>query len=235
MKPRVIDCRAVGKVHGHGANGVTALSGIDMSIAAGEIVVLTGPSGSGKSTLLTLLGLLDVPSSGDIALFGTPAPHEQKAREAVRRKRLGFIFQSFNLVATLNARENVELALSFNEPARARRRDRAEAALAAVGLGSHGERRPDQLSGGQQQRVAIARALVREPGLILADEPTANLDRSAADGVLNLLIQVPRRNGGAVLISSHDPRVIAVADRVLTLDDGRLCTSSELQGRKAAE
>lgn len=228
MSVPIIDCRGVCKFHGRGPAGVVALADLDLTVGAGEMLALTGPSGSGKSTLLAIVGLLDVPSSGDIRLFGAAAPRDQTARETIRRERLGFVFQAFNLVATLSASENVELALAFRERRGSVRRAQAEAALAAVGLEGFAARRPGQLSGGQQQRVAIARALVREPGLILADEPTANLDRASADGVIMLLAELPRRLGTTVLVSSHDPRVAEVADRVATLEDGRLLAPQQM-------
>lgn len=216
---------AIEKHYGKGATRVLALRNIDLRIEARRITALVGPSGSGKSTLLNLLGLIDIPDAGTVTLFGETAPVEQKAREALRRNAIGFVFQSFNLIATLNAAENIELAMLMTEPRAAARSQRAEAALASVGLSGLGHRFPHQLSGGQQQRVAVARAIVHRPRLLLADEPTANLDRGSGDDVLDLFRALHRENETTVIISSHDPRVAAIADCVVALDNGRLASS----------
>ncbi len=198
-----------------------------MTIARGEFLVLQGPSGSGKTTLINLLGLLDRPDGGTLDLDGSPvAALDENTRADLRRDRFGFVFQSFNLVAVLSAAENVEYPMMLKGVSRERRRLRASELLARVGLADKERVRPDLLSGGQRQRVAIARALANEPEVILADEPTANLDTKTADGVLDLMAKINEERRVAFVLSSHDPRVAARARRVLTLHDGRVAGSA---------
>jgi putative ABC transport system ATP-binding protein len=203
------------------------LAGVDVAIGRGEFVVLQGPSGSGKTTLINILGLLDRPDAGSLTLDGVPvAGMDENARADLRRDRFGFVFQSFNLVAVLTASENVEYPMMLKGVPREQRRRRAHDLLSRVGLHDKRDVRPDLLSGGQRQRVAIARALANEPEVILADEPTASLDTKTADDVLDLMSTINRDNGVAFVLSSHDPRVVARAERALTLHDGRLIDGS---------
>jgi putative ABC transport system ATP-binding protein len=209
-----------------GATPVHALGGVDVTIRRGEFVVLKGPSGSGKTTLINLLGLLDRPDAGTLTLDGVSvAAMDENARADLRRDRFGFVFQSFNLVAVLSASENVEYPMMLKGVPPKTRRQKALELLSRVGLSSKEAVRPDLLSGGQRQRVAIARALANEPEVILADEPTANLDGKTADEVLDLMAGINEDRRVAFVLSSHDPRVVARAQRVLTLEDGRLAGS----------
>jgi len=215
------------KTYGQGAAEVHALRGVSISIAPGEFTVISGPSGSGKSTLLNLIGCLDSPTKGRVQLEGTDVSMLRGPQlAALRARRIGFIFQSFNLIPVLTARENVELALQLAKYDGSDAKARAEAALAAVGLGDLYDRRPNQLSGGQQQRVAVARALVKEPALVIADEPTANLDSKTGSAVLDIMREMNEERNITFLFSTHDPKVMARAHRVVTLTDG-LITADE--------
>jgi putative ABC transport system ATP-binding protein len=219
----ILDGRGLTRTYWLGATPVAALAGVDVTISRGEFLVLQGPSGSGKTTLINILGLLDRPDSGDLDLDGRPvAAMDENARADLRRDRFGFVFQSFNLVAVLTASENVEYPMMLKGVAREARRRRALELLASVGLEEKEGVRPDLLSGGQRQRVAVARALANEPEVILADEPTANLDSKTADEVLDLMRRINEERGVAFVLSSHDPRVVARARRALTLKDGRI-------------
>ncbi len=200
--------------------------GVSLEVPAGTLAVLAGPSGSGKTTLLQVAGLLDPPDAGQVWLEGrdvTRLPEREAC--ALRLTRLGFIFQSFNLVPVLSALENVMLPLQLQGRDEASAAARASALLDRVGLGARLEHVPGRLSGGQQQRVAIARALVGEPLLVLADEPTANLDHAHGEPLMDLMAELCRERNVSFLVASHDPRVIARAHRVFRLEDGRLeCT-----------
>jgi putative ABC transport system ATP-binding protein len=219
----ILDGRGLARTYWLGATPVHALSGVDITISRGEFLVLQGPSGSGKTTLVNLLGLLDRPDEGSLDLDGVPVDAMDENRRAdLRRDRFGFVFQTFNLVAVLTASENVEYPMRLAGLAAGRRRARAAELLSRVGLKDKGDVRPDLLSGGQRQRVAIARALANEPEVILADEPTANLDTKTADDVLDLMAEINTERQVAFVLSSHDPRVVARAKRVLTLRDGRI-------------
>jgi putative ABC transport system ATP-binding protein len=223
----ILDGRGLTRTYWLGATPVPALSGVDIEIRRGEFLVLQGPSGSGKTTLINLLGLLDRPDGGSLNLDGVAvATMDENARADLRRDRFGFVFQSFNLVAVLSASENVEYPMMLRGVSRDARRRRASELLASVGLSEKVQVRPDLLSGGQRQRVAIARALANEPQVILADEPTANLDTKTADEVLDLMSRINEERQVAFVLSSHDPRVVARARRVLTLHDGRIAGSS---------
>jgi putative ABC transport system ATP-binding protein len=205
-----------------GSAPLHALREIDETIAAGEHVAIMGPSGSGKSTLLNVLGCLDRPSRGRYVLAGRDVGELSEAElAAVRRHRIGFIFQSFHLVPRLDARRNVELPMTFAGVERRERRRRAEAALAGVGMAQRSGHRPDQLSGGERQRVAIARALAMGPRVLLADEPTGNLDTRSGHQVLDLLGRL-NDDGITLVVVTHDPNVARRADRVITLVDGRI-------------
>jgi putative ABC transport system ATP-binding protein len=210
---------------GMGKAEIPALDRVDFSVQRGEFVALVGPSGSGKSTLLNLVGGLDRPSGGRIVVDGVSLG-ETSELELVhhRRNRIGFIFQSFNLLPTLTAVENVEVPMMLAELDKTARRSRALALLASVGLAARAEHRPNELSGGEKQRVAIARALANNPVLLLADEPTGNLDSKTGASVLDLLCGLLRANGLTMLIVTHDLQVAARADRTLTLRDGRIET-----------
>jgi putative ABC transport system ATP-binding protein len=219
----ILDGRGLTRTYWLGSTPVAALAGVDVTISRGEFLVLQGPSGSGKTTLINILGLLDRPDSGALDLDGRPvAAMDENARADLRRDRFGFVFQSFNLVAVLTASENVEYPMMLKGVAPEARRRRALDLLASVGLEDKEGVRPDLLSGGQRQRVAVARALANEPEVILADEPTANLDSKTADEVLDLMRRINEERGVAFVLSSHDPRVVARARRALTLKDGRI-------------
>jgi putative ABC transport system ATP-binding protein len=212
----------VSKIHLAGEVQTRALDGIDLEIAAGEYVAITGPSGCGKSTLLSLLGLLDVPTHGQYSFEGHDVAGWSEARlNELRRGRVGFIFQSFNLIEELSVFENVELALEYTATPAAERRARVNAMLAKLGVSHRAGHRPSQLSGGQQQRVAIARALVAGPALLLADEPTGNLDTAHGDEVMRLLRKI-NEEGTTVVMVTHSPSHAAQASRTLHLLDGRI-------------
>jgi len=205
-----------------GAQVVRALRGVSIEVAEGEFLCLVGPSGSGKSTLLNLIGGLDRPTSGEVWVHGQALSRlDENALAAYRRQRVGFVFQSFNLIPTMTARQNVELPMVFARVRPAERRARAEALLEQVGLADRMEHRPTELSGGEQQRVAIARALTNDPDIILADEPTGNLDTETGAEIMRLLAGL-NRQGRTILVVSHDPEVAQYAHRVLRLRDGRI-------------
>jgi ABC-type lipoprotein export system ATPase subunit len=200
---------------------VRALDGVDLQIAAGEVVAIIGPSGSGKSTLLNLIGALDAPSSGEVIIDGTPLG-KVKNLDRFRGRTIGFIFQSHNLLPTLTARENVEVPM-YEIPLRPReRRARAEELLGLVGLGGRAGHMPNQLSGGERQRVAIARALANRPAIVLADEPTGNLDTHNTAEIMALLGRLNREQGLTLVIVTHNTEVAAACQRVVTIRDGRI-------------
>ena len=217
----MIEIENITKVYQMGETEVRALDGVSLKIADGEWVAITGPSGSGKSTLMAILGCLDSPTSGIYRLDGTDvAKMRDDQLAAVRNKKIGFVFQQFNLLARTSALENVELPLlysGFNH-----RREKAEAALEAVGLADRVKHHPNELSGGQQQRVAIARALVTEPSIILADEPTGNLDSKTGKEIMTLFGELHRTRGITVIFVTHDPTIAANAQRVIHISDGQI-------------
>jgi putative ABC transport system ATP-binding protein len=218
----VIEVRDVHKVYGEGPSAVRALDGVTLRIASGEYVAIMGASGSGKSTLMHVLGCLDAPTSGTYLLDGLDVSRLNDRQQAiVRNRKIGFVFQSFNLVSRTTAQSNVEMPLVYAGVARAERRRRASAALRQVGLTDRAGHKPNELSGGQQQRVAIARALVTSPTLILADEPTGNLDSRATDDILSML---DRFNdlGRTIVLITHEDDVAAHASRTVRLIDGRV-------------
>ena len=211
----------VTKTYRLGTLTVTALAGVSLTVKAGEFLAVAGPSGSGKTTLLNLIGCLDTPTSGEVEIDGQPVSALSPGRRAdLRARKLGFIFQTFNLIPVLTAWENVEYPLLIHR----RHGDvttRVRTALEQVGLGDRARHRPTELSGGQQQRVAIARALVGEPALVLADEPTANLDSRTSHEIIELMRRLNRERGTTFVFSTLDPRIMQAADRVLEISDRR--------------
>jgi putative ABC transport system ATP-binding protein len=219
----IVETEQLTRVYGKGETAVTALEDINLQLAVGEFVAVMGPSGCGKSTLLHLVGGLDRPTSGRVLLNGRDlAELNDTALTELRRRQIGFVFQFFNLIPVLSAVENAALPLILDGLKPAQARARAKAWLERLGLPDRLNHRPDQLSGGEQQRVAIARALVAEPVLLLADEPTGNLDTRAGDEIARLLRQVSDEWGQTVLMATHDPRIAAYADRIVLLKDGRM-------------
>ena len=207
-----------------GTTRVPALRGVSLAIEPGEFVAVAGPSGSGKSTLLNLVGCLDHPTSGQVYVGDVDvATLDDDALSDLRARTIGFIFQTFNLIPVLSALENVEFPLLFQGAVKDSRA-RAEKALGAVGLNGLGRHRPDELSGGQRQRVAVARALATDPAIVLADEPTANLDSATGEAIISLMLEINRKQGTTFLFSTHDPRVMVHASRVIRLADGRIET-----------
>ena len=218
----ICELREVTRTYGAGAALVKALDGVSVAFQPGEFTVVAGPSGSGKTTLLNLVGLLDLPTAGTVLIGdGDASTLHGRALARTRAQRIGFVFQSFNLVPVLSAVENVETALHLAHTPGDRRALAAEA-LRQVGLGELLKRRPGQLSGGQQQRVAIARALVKQPALVIADEPTANLDTANGTAVLDLMRRLNEERGATFLFSTHDPMVIERARRVVSMRDGHI-------------
>ena len=206
-----------------GDTSVDALRGVDLEIARGEFVALVGPSGSGKSTVLNLIGGLDRPTSGQVWINGTElSASDERTLTLHRRRHVGFVFQSFNLMPRLTAEENVALPLMFSGVPEDERRSRARALLERVGLAPRLTHRPTQLSGGEQQRVAIARALVGQPALLLADEPTGNLDTTTGAEIMRLLQELNQERMLTLLVVTHDPEVATFADRVVKLRDGQV-------------
>jgi putative ABC transport system ATP-binding protein len=219
----IIRGKNLGRTYTLGSTTVRALAGVDIEIHAGDFLAIQGPSGSGKTTLINLLGLLDVPDEGEIALDGRSiAALDEESLADLRRDRLGFVFQTFSLVPVLTAAENVAWPLSLRGLREAAAHARARALLERVGLGARADARPDRLSGGERQRVAIARALANEPRVVLADEPTANLDSGTASAILDLMRALNEEQSVAFVVATHDPRVVAGARRTATLRDGRL-------------
>ncbi len=218
----VIELVDIAKTYRAGEFAVHALQDVTLTIREGDLVAISGPSGSGKSTLMNILGCLDVPTSGTYHLAGEDVSRLNEDRLAeIRNRHIGFVFQQFNLLPALPAWRNVELPLAYSQVARHERRERAMAALEQVGLGDRVDHRPNELSGGQQQRVAIARALVTEPDLILADEPTGNLDSVSSTEIMALLTGL-HSEGRTVVLITHDSDVAHVAERVIEIRDGRV-------------
>ena len=220
--PVVIAAKDLVKTYRMGKVQVQALDGVSFSIGRGEVVAVMGPSGSGKSTLMNILGCLDRPTSGEYVLDGEPVERLSDDRLAVvRNRKVGFVFQSFNLLSRATALTNVEMPLRYAGVRRGRR-ERAKEALQSVGLGDRMTHRPAELSGGQQQRVAIARALVNNPAILMADEPTGNLDSKSGKEIMELLLSLNREHSTTVILITHDPAIAAHAQRVIRLKDGKL-------------
>ncbi len=227
----IVEVSGLTKIYGSGATQVVALDGIDLSVPEGQFITVMGPSGCGKSTLLNLLGGLDTPTAGTISIDSHvigELPDDQLTE--LRRRRIGFVFQFFNLIPVLDAVENASLPLRLDGAKGAE--ERATVWLERVGLADRAHNRPDQLSGGQQQRVAIARALSTEPALVLADEPTGNLDSKSASEIGELLSQVSTTWGRSVLMVTHDPRIASYAQRLVLMRDGRIVDDLELDGNR---
>ncbi len=221
-RAQLIELRDVHKVYRIGSEEVRALDGVDLSVSSNEYLAIMGASGSGKSTLMNLLGCLDTPSSGSYHLNGTAV--EQLTDEelaAIRNQEIGFVFQTFNLLTRTTAVANVELPLVYSGVSKKERRERAERALARVGLGDRMMHRSNELSGGQRQRVAVARALVNEPSILLADEPTGNLDSTTSEEIMELFDEL-NSSGNTVILVTHEDDIAAHARRIVTLRDGKV-------------
>ncbi len=215
------------KIYGDGGS-VHALDGIDLKIRRGELIAVMGPSGSGKSTLLNILGALDLPSSGTIRVVGQDIA-KMKDLDRFRSKTVGFVFQLHNLIPTLTAVENIEIPLYEENMDAASRRKRAEDLLGVVGLRDRMNHLPSQMSGGQRQRVAIARSLANNPAIILADEPTGNLDSKSTDEIMMLLRQLNREQGTTIIVVTHNPAVARFADRIITIRDGKILRDERVE------
>jgi putative ABC transport system ATP-binding protein len=225
----LVELRGVAKAYGEGDAGRVVIREAHATIRRGELCVLIGRSGSGKSTLLNLIGGIDVPTAGEVVVDGVSlARAGEAARTLFRRHHVGFVFQFFNLIPTLTVAENLRLPLELNGRPAGVAAARAAAMLAEVGLGERGRAFPEQLSGGEQQRVAVARALVHEPALVLADEPTGNLDLETGREVIALLDRLTRRAGRTMVMATHSAEVVGLADRIFRLHDGRLVETREL-------
>ena len=224
----IIEVENVAKVYKIGEVETRALNGVTLSIEEGEFTAIVGPSGSGKTTLLQLIGCLDRPNSGVVKIRGQDVTRlKANPRADLRREKIGFIFQFFALVPVLTAYENVELPLLLNNVKAKERQERVRGLLEAVGLADRADHRPDQMSGGEQQRVAIARALAPEPLLVLADEPTANLDTANGAQAMEIMQRLNQETGTAFIFATHDPRVVSFARRVIELQDGRVISNGK--------
>lgn len=224
----MIELVNISKIYRTGAVAVKALDGVSLTVQPGEMVAIMGPSGSGKTTLMNIIGCLDVPTEGRYLLEGKEVSRLKEDELAeIRNKKIGFVFQNFNLLPRLTALENVELPLIYRGMGAAERRERAEKALTMVGLADRMHHRPSELSGGQQQRVAIARALAGDPPIILADEPTGNLDSRAGAEVMTILKEL-NRNGKTVILITHDSQIANQAGRIIRIRDGRIAPEEEV-------
>jgi putative ABC transport system ATP-binding protein len=223
MDQPIVKLNNVSKFYQQGKVTVKAVEDLSLSLNTGDFVALSGPSGSGKTTILNLIGALDEPTSGTVWLEGLDLSQQNRTRlSKIRRDRIGFVFQSYNLIPVLTAFENAEFVLALQGVPADERQKRVQAIMQEVGLADLMNRRPDELSGGQQQRVAIARAIVPEPAIILADEPTANVDSATANDLLDLMEELNINKGITFLFSTHDQRVMNRARRLIKLQDGKL-------------
>jgi putative ABC transport system ATP-binding protein len=222
--PAIVSLRDVSKTYMLGKTEVPAVRGVSLEVGEGEFLSIAGPSGSGKTTLLNLIGCVDTPTAGTVIVNGQDTGRlSERALTDLRLRTIGFIFQSFNLVPVLSVFQNVEFPLLLQGSlAKGERRDRVQALLDAVGLTEHTAHRPSELSGGQRQRVAIARALVTRPRLVLADEPTANLDSATGENIIDVMREMNRRDGTTFIFSTHDPKVMSHANAIVRIADGRL-------------
>ncbi len=219
---QVVKVTALNKVYLLGKTIVNALNNVNLEVQKGEFLSIVGPSGSGKTTLLNLIGCLDQPTKGRIEISGQDVSNLNGNQLAnIRNKRIGFIFQAFNLIPVLTAYENVEFPLLLRDYAPKNRRKKVIEALEKVGILEQQKHRPDELSGGQRQRVAIARAIVKDPEIIIADEPTANLDSTTGDSIIRLMLEINRQKGATFIFSTHDPMVMQHATTIIKLHDGR--------------
>ncbi len=217
----LIELKQVYKNYHLGETRIAALKAIDLKVEKGELVAIWGPSGSGKSTLCNLVGMLDTPTSGTVFLEGNDVSNlSDEKRSELRNKAIGFVFQTFNLIPVLSALENVLLPLEIRGESAAKAREKAMQQLTELGLGEHMAHRPHKLSGGQQQRVAIARALINDPAIILADEPTANLDSDTAVKIIDLMRELNQKSGATFIFSTHDQRLLGRINRKILLRDG---------------
>ena len=227
MSNPVLELKQIQRIYGRGDNALTVLSGVDLEISTGEVVALTGPSGSGKSTLLHLAGLLDTPTAGQIRIDGIEATHlSDKGRTRLRRDTVGFVYQAHLLLPDFTALENVMMPLLIAGKSTKAARERAEELLEQLGLSHRLKHRSGQLSGGEQQRVAIARALANRPKLLLADEPTGNLDPITSESVFKTLLNLVRQTGLSALIATHNPDLAAQMDRRISVQNGHLVEES---------
>jgi len=230
----LVELQGLSKVYGSGEAEVRALDGLDLRIEHGEFVAVMGPSGSGKSTAMNIVGYLDTPTSGRYLFDGVPVEKvTREQRTLLRRNFVGFVFQGYNLLPQSSALENVELPLIYRSIRPAERRRLAQAALARVGVADRGHHLPSQLSGGQQQRVAIARSIVTNPLLLLADEPTGNLDTERANDVMRLLVELNREDGITIVMVTHEPDMAAFCRRRIRIVDGRATAERMGQGDAA--
>jgi putative ABC transport system ATP-binding protein len=223
MSDWVVEARDLSKIYKMGEVEVHALRGLSLQIRTGEVIAIMGPSGSGKSTLMNMLGCLDRPSSGRYYLDGENVAEMNDNQLAdIRNRKVGFVFQSFNLLPRSTALTNVELPLRYSPKNGANRRQKAKEALEAVGLADRLHHQPNELSGGQQQRVAIARAIVNDPAIVMADEPTGNLDSKSGDEIMELLLKLNKERSATLIIVTHDPEVAELTQRVIYIRDGRV-------------
>ena len=230
----VVQLVGVTKVYRQGAIEVPALRGLDLEVKRGDFLAICGPSGSGKSTALNIIGALDKPTSGKVMVEGADlSTMSRTALSKLRRDRIGFVFQAYNLIPVLTAYENAESVMALQGVSAATREEKVMALLKEVGLEGMEHRRPDHLSGGQQQRVAIARAIAPDPAVVLADEPTANVDSETAERLLSIMEKLNKERGATFIFSTHDPRVMERARRIVRLVDGQV-ESDEVQGESAA-
>ena len=232
----IVQCHRVVKRYTLGSSVIEALKGIDLRVAPGEFMAIVGPSGSGKSTLLHLIGCLDTPTAGTVVFDGQDLSSlSPDALAEIRAGKIGFVFQTFNLIPVLTAAENIEYPLLLKGFDTAKRREKVTIALEMVELGKFARHKPSELSGGQRQRVAIARALVTRPKLVLADEPTANLDHKTGEYILTLMKRINEMNGTTFIFSTHDPKIMKMANRVVELEDGQIVTHGIYRRRDSAK